>query len=199
MIKVLAPTTQPLPFEVTMQTNHIEHELKYTVNLPEFLIWAQPRITRGQIRTQIIRQWYLPDKLANNGIIRIRETLSRTSIPEHTVLTIKVPTSDPSVRSEFDFTAHSSFDIGLFVKTLGIENNCVVKDRWDITQALPPGNGSEVIVDFFGSDDIGTVAMLEIENPPRNWIPPAWADKNVTNDMSYTNYARAIDPNRSKM
>ena len=182
-------------------TANIEHELKYTIDLPSFYAWAQPYITRGLITTRIIRQWYLPDKVANNGVVRIRETLRPNGEAELTQLTIKVPTGDPAIRDEFNFNATSDFNIKQFVDVLDIGKNCVVKDRWDITAAMygrgrHPGRGVEVIVDFF-SDNGTTTGILEIENPPTDWTPPSFVAQNVTNDLSYTNYARAVDPNHT--
>ena len=180
-------------------TANTEHELKYTIDLPSFYAWAQPYITRGLITTRIIRQWYLPDMVANNGIVRIRETLRPNGEPELTQLTIKVPTSDPAIRNEFNFNATSEFNTKQFIDALGIASNGIIKDRWDITAALfgrRPGNGVEVIVDFF-SDNGVTNGILEIENPPKDWVPPSFVAQNVTNDMAYTNYARAVDPNRT--
>jgi len=182
-----------------MSTANIEHERKYTIDLPKFYAWAQPYITRGRIRTRVIRQWYLPDTIANNGVVRIRETLRPNGEAELTQLTIKVPTSDPAVRSEFNFNATSEFNTKQFVDALGIASNVVVKDRWDITMALydrHPGPGIEIIVDFFVDNGI-TNGILEIENPPANWVLPDFIARDVTNDMSYTNYARAVDPKRT--
>jgi CYTH domain-containing protein len=181
-----------------MNTN-IEHELKYTIDLPSFYAWAQPFITRGLITTRIIRQWYLPDKVANNGVVRIRETLRPNGETELTQLTIKVPTDDPAIRGEFNFNATHDFNIGQFIDVLDIAKHGVIKDRWNITSALygrRPGNNVEVVVDFF-SDNGTTTGILEIENPPKDWVPPAFVTQNVTNDLTYTNYARAVDPNRT--
>jgi CYTH domain-containing protein len=181
-----------------MNTN-IEHEHKYTIDLPSFYAWAQPFITRGLITTRIIRQWYLPEKVASNGVVRIRETLRPNGETELTQLTIKVPTADPAIRDEFNFNATHDFNIKQFIDVLDIAKNGVIKDRWDITAALygrRPGNGVEVIVDFF-SDNGVTNGILEIENPPKDWVPPSFVAHNVTGDLSYTNYARAVDPNRT--
>lgn len=181
-----------------MSTANIEHERKYTIDLPKFYAWAQPFITRGRIRTRVIRQWYLPDTVANKGVVRIRETLRPNGEAEFTQLTIKVPTSDPAVRSEFNFNATSEFNTKQFVAATGIEQYGITKDRWDITMALydrHPGQGVEIIVDFFVTNGI-TTGILEIENPPANWVLPDFIAQDVTNDATFTNYARAIDPNR---
>lgn len=178
-----------------MSSPNIEHEYKYTVDLDKFYHWVQPYITRGKVQTRVIRQWYLPERLATNGIIRIRETLRPTGELEATILTIKVPTNNPAVRGEFEFIAKSTFDINQFVDALSISQYCVVKDRWDITYALrhnPVGKFKEAIVDFFQDSNGSVTAICEVEDPDANWKPPSFIIKDVTADISYTNYARAL-------
>lgn len=183
-------------------TSNIEHEYKYTVDLPKFYAWAQPFLTRGLITTRVIQQWYVPEELRNNGIMRIRQTIRGNNDIESIELTVKVPTSDPAKRQEFNFRASPDFKVMEFVEALNLWDSQVEKDRWDITRALlprSPANGGprpEAIVDFFTEADGTTIAMFEIENPPSNWVPPAFVVADVTADMSYTNYARAIDPKR---
>ncbi len=185
-----------------MSTPNIEHERKYTIDLLAFYNWAQPYMTRGIISMQEISQWYVPEKLRKDGIMRVRRT---TRNRDHVVseLTIKIPTDDPAVRREYNFTAPSSFQIIDFVADLGIEDNIVTKDRWDITRAWSHTTGIkfpvgvEIIVDFFrktNAPDSEIIATLEIENPPAGWEPPFFALKDVTSDISYTNYAMAVDP-----
>jgi len=177
-----------------------EHERKYTIDLLQFYNWAQPFMTRGLISMQEISQWYVPEKLRKDGIMRVRRT---TRSRDHIVceLTIKIPTDDPAVRREYDFTAPPSFQITDFVTDLGIEDNIVTKDRWDITRAWSQTSGEkypvgvEIIVDFFRKSGASAItATLEIENPPVGWTPPFFVLNDVTDDMSYTNYAMAVDP-----
>ena len=179
-----------------MSISNFEHERKYTIDLQKFYNWAQPYITRGSIITRVIRQWYIPEELRQNGVMRIRQTIRGLREVESVELTIKVPTADPAKRNEFDFRASSDFDVNQFVEALDIGQYVVVKDRWDITNILttPVAIGAvrpEVIVDFFGESDGSTTAILEIENPPIDWEPPLFVVADVTDNITYTNYARA--------
>lgn len=176
--------------------NNTEHERKYTIDLSKFYHWAQPYITRGIITTRIIKQWYVPEEFRKGGVMRIRQTFRGVGDVESVQLTIKVPTDDPAMRNEFTFQAMSGFDVAQFVEVLDLASHCIIKDRWDITRALvgiphkartaPPN----IVVDFFGETDGSTTAILEIENPPADWVPPDFVLKDVTSDMSFTNFAR---------
>ena len=176
---------------------NIEHELKYTIDLPKFYAQAQPFITRGLITTRVIKQWYIPEMLRESGIVRIRQVIRGTNEVEYTELTIKVPTDNPAIRREFNFTAPLSFKIGEFIDALNLHEYCIVKDRWDIRRMLGYVNYSnqqpqpEFVVDFFGHHDGTTTGILEVENPPTDWTPPPFVLLDVTNDMSFTNFAMA--------
>lgn len=177
---------------------NIEYERKYTIDLSQFYEWAaQPHITCDQIQTQLINQWYVPEKLSKNGVLRIRVT-THNNITEPAILTIKVPTLDPAVRSEFEFVATTDFSVDTFVNDLDLHDYRITKDRWNITGAFSyPTNIEhplEIIVDFMHING-QLVGMLEVENPPDNWVPPSFVVADVTDDMSYTNYAIATNPN----
>lgn len=183
---------------MTSVTN-TEHERKYTVDLTAFYQWAQPYITRNIFTNRVIRQWYVPDALANGGVVRIRRTDRPNGEIESVELTIKVPTDDPAHRAEFNFIAPSTFDVTEFVNVMKLSNHAIVKDRWDISRALLDSkqlqaNGGprpNVVIDFFGEKDGTTSAILEIENPPADWAPPHFVKDDVTSNMTYTNFARA--------
>ena len=156
---------------------HIEHERKYLVDPERFTTYLEG-LSPDQYVRKTVQQWYITDTVSGfTGRLRYVYVPSTTlRQPPTYFLTFKKPTDDMAKRVELESTISKEMFEGM-LQHFDLQS-FVSKTRIYFTSSQHP---VEEIVDIFPNG----LMLYEIENPPKNFVPPSWCTDDVTNDKAY--------------
>lgn len=118
----------------------------------------------------------------------LREVRVRTEGDE-AVMTVKGKTSDPKVRSEFQYP------VPLDDARSMLQNQCLPGIIEKTRYTVPHEQGLTFEIDVYGGKNAGlVVAEVELSHEGQEFTRPAWLGEEVTSDKRYKNAALSETP-----